>query len=238
MQKTEDKDTLVFMASVKADKHQIKRAVKKLYDIDLAKGIGAMDPSSVSEKRDEACSLGSACEGMTLYFLSAATSGRYLIICRVPITVVVATPSTALRDVPCLGTACFLRSPCRSHFGMHLRTEGSHIALSESRSSTLGPVGTARPYDGGAQMRWEHVQLRCSDDCPCSLVRLVGASDTLARPAARPSRDHEVAGGRASQSVSCRSSAPRCAARRPAEAALHGLHHSAPVHVLGTRGAF
>ncbi|KAH0501320.1 60S ribosomal protein L23a [Microtus ochrogaster] len=35
----EDKDnnTLVFIADVKANKHQIKQAVKKLYDIDVAK---------------------------------------------------------------------------------------------------------------------------------------------------------------------------------------------------------
>ncbi|XP_065735243.1 large ribosomal subunit protein uL23-like [Phocoena phocoena] len=35
MKKTED--TLVFIVDVKANKHQIKQAVKKLYDIDVAK---------------------------------------------------------------------------------------------------------------------------------------------------------------------------------------------------------
>ncbi|KAG8521182.1 60S ribosomal protein L23a [Galemys pyrenaicus] len=37
MKKTEDNNTLVFMVDVKANKHQIKQAVKKLYDIDVAK---------------------------------------------------------------------------------------------------------------------------------------------------------------------------------------------------------
>ena len=36
MKKTED-NTLVFTVEVKANKHQIKQAVKKLYDIDVAK---------------------------------------------------------------------------------------------------------------------------------------------------------------------------------------------------------
>ncbi|XP_035583962.1 60S ribosomal protein L23a-like [Zalophus californianus] len=36
MKKTED-NTLVFIVDVKANKHQIKQAVKKLYDIDVAK---------------------------------------------------------------------------------------------------------------------------------------------------------------------------------------------------------
>ncbi|XP_072475416.1 large ribosomal subunit protein uL23-like [Notamacropus eugenii] len=37
MKKTEDNNILVFIVDVKASKHQIKQAVKKLYDIDVAK---------------------------------------------------------------------------------------------------------------------------------------------------------------------------------------------------------
>ncbi|KAM4828407.1 large ribosomal subunit protein uL23-like [Thomomys bottae] len=37
MKKTEDNTTLVFIGDVKANKHQIKQAVKRLYDIDVAK---------------------------------------------------------------------------------------------------------------------------------------------------------------------------------------------------------
>ncbi|KAK2090923.1 60S ribosomal protein L23A [Saguinus oedipus] len=36
MKKTEDNKTLVFTVDVKANKRQIKQAVKKLYDIDVA----------------------------------------------------------------------------------------------------------------------------------------------------------------------------------------------------------
>ncbi|KAK1345728.1 hypothetical protein QTO34_008192 [Cnephaeus nilssonii] len=36
MKKIEDDDTLVFIVDVKANKHQIKQAIKKLYDIDTA----------------------------------------------------------------------------------------------------------------------------------------------------------------------------------------------------------
>ncbi|MBZ3890095.1 60S ribosomal protein L23a [Sciurus carolinensis] len=35
--KTEDNNTLMFIMDVKVNKHQIKQAVKKLYDIDVAK---------------------------------------------------------------------------------------------------------------------------------------------------------------------------------------------------------
>ncbi|ELW66815.1 60S ribosomal protein L23a [Tupaia chinensis] len=35
--KIEDNNTLVFIVDVKANKHQVKQAVKKLYDIDVAK---------------------------------------------------------------------------------------------------------------------------------------------------------------------------------------------------------
>uniref|UniRef100_A0A8C6HG19 Ribosomal protein L23a n=1 Tax=Mus spicilegus TaxID=10103 RepID=A0A8C6HG19_MUSSI len=37
MKEIEDNNTLVFIVAVKANKHQIKQAVKKLYDIDVAK---------------------------------------------------------------------------------------------------------------------------------------------------------------------------------------------------------
>ncbi|KAH1167211.1 hypothetical protein KIL84_002694 [Mauremys mutica] len=43
MKKIED-NTLVFIIDVKAKKHQIKQAVKKLYDIDVAKNQH-IDPS-------------------------------------------------------------------------------------------------------------------------------------------------------------------------------------------------
>eukprot|EP00069_Balaena_mysticetus_P001130 bmy_15066T0 len=37
MKKIEDNNTPVFIVDVKANKHQIEQAVKKLYDIDMAK---------------------------------------------------------------------------------------------------------------------------------------------------------------------------------------------------------
>uniref|UniRef100_A0A8C8FA42 Large ribosomal subunit protein uL23 N-terminal domain-containing protein n=1 Tax=Oncorhynchus tshawytscha TaxID=74940 RepID=A0A8C8FA42_ONCTS len=37
MKKMEDNNTLVFIVDVKANKHQIKHAIKKLYNIDVAK---------------------------------------------------------------------------------------------------------------------------------------------------------------------------------------------------------
>ncbi|XP_072455666.1 large ribosomal subunit protein uL23-like [Notamacropus eugenii] len=37
MKKTEDNNTLAFIADIKANKHQIKQAVRKLYDINVAK---------------------------------------------------------------------------------------------------------------------------------------------------------------------------------------------------------
>ena len=37
MKKIVDNGTLVFTVDVKANKHQIKQAVKKLYDVDVAK---------------------------------------------------------------------------------------------------------------------------------------------------------------------------------------------------------
>ncbi|XP_048213612.1 60S ribosomal protein L23a-like [Perognathus longimembris pacificus] len=36
MKKIDDNNTLVFIVDIKANKHQIKQAVKKLYDIDVA----------------------------------------------------------------------------------------------------------------------------------------------------------------------------------------------------------
>ena len=44
MKKMEDSNTLVFIVDVKANKHQIKQAVKKLYDIDVAKVNTLMRP--------------------------------------------------------------------------------------------------------------------------------------------------------------------------------------------------
>lgn len=40
MKKIEDHNTLVFMVDVRANKHQIRNAVKKLYNIDVQK-VGA-----------------------------------------------------------------------------------------------------------------------------------------------------------------------------------------------------
>ncbi|XP_072374140.1 large ribosomal subunit protein uL23-like [Scyliorhinus torazame] len=37
MKKIEDNNTLVFIVDIKANKHQVKQAVKKLYNIDVAK---------------------------------------------------------------------------------------------------------------------------------------------------------------------------------------------------------
>ena len=37
MKKIEDNNTLVFICDIKANKHQIKAAVKKLYDINVSK---------------------------------------------------------------------------------------------------------------------------------------------------------------------------------------------------------
>ncbi|XP_043849661.1 60S ribosomal protein L23a-like [Dromiciops gliroides] len=49
MKKIEDNTTLVFIVDVKANKHQIKQAIKKLYDIDLAKVNTLIRP--VGEKK-------------------------------------------------------------------------------------------------------------------------------------------------------------------------------------------
>ena len=49
MKKIEDSRTLVFIVDAKANKHQIKQAVKKLYDIDVAKVNTLIKP--VGEKK-------------------------------------------------------------------------------------------------------------------------------------------------------------------------------------------
>uniref|UniRef100_A0A8C9EDZ8 Large ribosomal subunit protein uL23 N-terminal domain-containing protein n=1 Tax=Phocoena sinus TaxID=42100 RepID=A0A8C9EDZ8_PHOSS len=49
MKKIEDSNTLVFTVDVKANRHQIKQAVKKLYDIDVAKVNALIRPDG--EKR-------------------------------------------------------------------------------------------------------------------------------------------------------------------------------------------
>ncbi|CAD7691994.1 unnamed protein product [Nyctereutes procyonoides] len=55
MKKIEDNNTLVFIVDVKANKHQIKQAVKKLYDIDVAKvntlirlGSSKLSPATIN----------------------------------------------------------------------------------------------------------------------------------------------------------------------------------------------
>ncbi|XP_043532355.1 60S ribosomal protein L23a-like [Chiloscyllium plagiosum] len=46
MKKIEDNNILLFIVDIKARKHQIKQAVKKLYDIDVAKVNTLMTPDS------------------------------------------------------------------------------------------------------------------------------------------------------------------------------------------------
>ena len=53
MKKIEDNNTLVFIVDVKANKHQIKQAVKKLYDIDVAKVNTLIRPDG--EKKAYVC---------------------------------------------------------------------------------------------------------------------------------------------------------------------------------------
>ena len=53
MKKIEDNNTLVFIVDVKANKHQIKQAVKKLYDIDVAKVNTLIRPDG--EKKADVC---------------------------------------------------------------------------------------------------------------------------------------------------------------------------------------
>jgi large subunit ribosomal protein L23Ae len=52
----EDNNTLVFIVDVKANKHQIKQAIKKLYDIDVAKVNTLIRPDG---EKKALCSLGS-----------------------------------------------------------------------------------------------------------------------------------------------------------------------------------
>ena len=49
MKKIEDSRTLVFIVDAKANKHQIKQAMKKLYDTDVAKVNTLIKP--VGEKK-------------------------------------------------------------------------------------------------------------------------------------------------------------------------------------------
>ncbi|XP_037676721.1 60S ribosomal protein L23a-like [Choloepus didactylus] len=49
MKKTEDNTTPVFIVDVKANKHQIKQAVKKLYDTDVAKANTLIRPDGEKE---------------------------------------------------------------------------------------------------------------------------------------------------------------------------------------------
>ncbi|XP_044111957.1 60S ribosomal protein L23a-like [Neovison vison] len=49
MKKTEDNSTLVFIVDVKANKHQIKQAVKKLYSMDMAKVNTLIRPDGEKE---------------------------------------------------------------------------------------------------------------------------------------------------------------------------------------------
>ncbi|VFV18247.1 60s ribosomal protein l23a-like [Lynx pardinus] len=51
MKKIEDNNTLVLIVDVKANKHQIKQDVKKLYDIDMAKVNTLIRPHSEGEKK-------------------------------------------------------------------------------------------------------------------------------------------------------------------------------------------
>ncbi|XP_072463083.1 large ribosomal subunit protein uL23-like [Notamacropus eugenii] len=49
MKKTGDNNMLVFIAGIKANKHQIKQAVKKLYDINMAKVSTLIQPDREKE---------------------------------------------------------------------------------------------------------------------------------------------------------------------------------------------
>ncbi|XP_037019742.2 60S ribosomal protein L23a-like [Artibeus jamaicensis] len=55
--KREDNNTLVFTVDVKANKHQMEQAVRKLYDIDIAKVNTLIRPNG--EKKAYICSTGS-----------------------------------------------------------------------------------------------------------------------------------------------------------------------------------
>lgn len=49
MRKMEDQNTLVFLCDVRANKQQIKEAVKKLYDVDAAKINTLIRPDGVKK---------------------------------------------------------------------------------------------------------------------------------------------------------------------------------------------
>ncbi|KAF3820227.1 hypothetical protein GH733_015736 [Mirounga leonina] len=53
MKKTEDNNTLVFTVDIKANTHQIKGAVTKLYDIDMAKVNNLIRPDGEKSQRHE-----------------------------------------------------------------------------------------------------------------------------------------------------------------------------------------
>ncbi|TEA40485.1 hypothetical protein DBR06_SOUSAS15710020, partial [Sousa chinensis] len=50
MKKTEDNNILVFIVDIKANKHQIRQAVKKLYDIDVAKVSTLIGPDGEKKR--------------------------------------------------------------------------------------------------------------------------------------------------------------------------------------------
>ena len=50
MKKIEDNNTLVFIVDGKGNKHQIKQAVKRLYDIDVAKVNTLIRPDGEKKK--------------------------------------------------------------------------------------------------------------------------------------------------------------------------------------------
>ncbi|EPY72909.1 hypothetical protein CB1_064113012 [Camelus ferus] len=51
MKKVEDNNTLVFTVGVKANKHQIKQAVEKLYDTDVAEVNTLLGPDGEKKAR-------------------------------------------------------------------------------------------------------------------------------------------------------------------------------------------
>ncbi|XP_037678017.1 60S ribosomal protein L23a-like [Choloepus didactylus] len=53
MKKIDNSNTLVFIVDVKANKHQIKQAVKKLYDIDVSKVNTLIRPDGEKKAYDQ-----------------------------------------------------------------------------------------------------------------------------------------------------------------------------------------
>jgi large subunit ribosomal protein L23Ae len=92
MKKIEDNNSLLFIVDVKANKHQIKQAVKKLYDIDVAKVNTLIRPNG--EKKadvhlapdydalDVANKIGIICPGVVVHAFNPSTweaeTGRFL----------------------------------------------------------------------------------------------------------------------------------------------------------------